>query len=120
MMGVIEFPRVVWEFVAAINARDLPWLESLFCERCEVSASGYQVTGLAAVAGWLETEILEPCIAFAIDDVRSIDGTTTLHVRAADHGSVNDCWLEFHTAGRYIESLTITTEPQLACLRRAG
>jgi hypothetical protein len=107
-MALVEFPRVVWEFIAATNAQDLEWLESLFTERCAIAACGYRAAGLRAVAEWVQTEVLAPSIFLSIEDVRCTDEVTTIHVRADDRGLMHDCTLAFRTRGRYIESLMIT------------
>ncbi|CAN5197262.1 hypothetical protein BH11ACT3_BH11ACT3_12870 [soil metagenome] len=106
-----EFPRVVWEFVIATNARDLRWLETLFSERCTISACGFAADGLGAVSRWMEEEIIAPSIWLVLDAV-SFDGqVTSLRVRAADHGLVHESEFIFRTAGRHIESLTIAALP---------
>jgi hypothetical protein len=102
-----EFPRVVWEFLAATNARDLRWLETLFVDRCAISACGLCVDGLDDVSRWIETEVVAPSISLTLDSVCCDGATTTLRVRADDHGLVHLSDFTFLTAGRYIESLVI-------------
>ena len=102
-----EFPRVVWEFVAATNSHDSRWLLSLFAGRCGVAACGLSVAGPEAIASWLEVEIVGPRLSLIVDDVRRHGELTTLLVRACDHGLEQDCTFQFGTRGRYIESLVI-------------
>src|SRR3954447_11455591 len=106
-MSISEFPRVVWEFIAATNAQDLQWLESLFTARCTISACGYCADGLTAVAHWMETEVVSPSLFLTLDGVRCDGAETTLRVSAEDHGIVHESDFTFRTEGRYIQSLTI-------------
>lgn len=111
-MTSTEFPRVIWEFVAATNACDSQWLTSLFADVCSVSACGFTARGLSAISNWIDAEVVGPAISFCIDDV-SCDGTSTLlSVRASDHGLTHRCSFEFVTEGRYIASLVITSLPE--------
>lgn len=105
---MIEFPRVVWEFLAATNSGDRAWLEALFADDCMILACGFRVSGRSAVAAWSDAEVMEAEMGLTLLDVRLDDGVTMLRVRASEHGFVHDCDLEFRTEGRYITSLTIS------------
>lgn len=110
-MSAYEFPRVIWEFVTATNTHDLEWLQSLFMGDCTITACGYSASGLPAVAQWLEAEMVTPEISLSINSVRRSDASTTLAMRAQDHGAAHECVIEFITKGRYIQSLDISARP---------
>lgn len=115
-MTSTEFPRVIWEFVAASNACDSQWLSSLFTNECSVSACGYTARGLSAISDWVDAEVVGPAISFCIDEV-SCNGTSTLlMVKATDHGLTHRCSFEFVTEGRYIASLVITSLPEATAI----
>ena len=107
-MTTIEFPRVVWEFLAAANSCDRAWLETLFVDDCTLVACGFRASGREAVSAWGKTEVMDAGIALSILGVSLTRDITTLRVQALDHGCVHDCDLEFRTLGRYISSLTIS------------
>lgn len=106
-----QIPRVVWEFIAATNCGDLQWLETLFTERCLISACGYRAEGLPAVSRWMDAEVVTPALSLSLETVCCDGPTTLLRVHALEHGLVHRSEFAFRTAGRYIESLVITAVP---------
>lgn len=107
-MTGVEYPRVVWEFVAAINARDRDWLATLFADECRVDAHGFNAVGRSAVTAWTNAELVEPRLTVKVLSVQVERDATVLRAQAIDGGDAHDCHLRFRTSGRYIDSLTIS------------
>lgn len=107
-MTAIELPRVVWEFVAATNACDRAWLATLFAEDCRVDACGFRAAGRPAVDSWTDAELFGPGLRVNVLEVHLVRKATVVHAEAVDGGVIHECDLEFHTTGRYIDSLTIS------------
>ena len=103
------FPRVVWEFIAAVNASDRAWMDALFADDCLVDACGFEARGRESIGSWAETELLDPSITLTVLGVEVRRGVTVVRVDAGDRGSAHECDLEFDTDGRYIDSVRIST-----------
>ena len=106
-------PRVVWEFVAATNARDREWLAALFADGCRVDACGYLAGGRAAVASWAAAELFSAEATLSVLSVETVGASTVVLAEATECGCTHTCELRFDVTGDLITFLTITVPPTI-------